>query len=62
MRFLAHWFSSMVKVPALSTASGGAADNFTREDITFKSAGLKLVGWRYVPNGLKASRRSGRSS
>jgi fermentation-respiration switch protein FrsA (DUF1100 family) len=53
MRALAHWFSSMLKISALPAQSGGANDNFTRKDITFKSAGLNLVGWLYVPSGLK---------
>ena len=49
-----HRFSSLVKFSALGAQSGGPAENFTRKDITFKSAGLNLKGWLYVPNGLKA--------
>jgi fermentation-respiration switch protein FrsA (DUF1100 family) len=57
MRFLTNLLSSMLQIPAVSSQSGGAADNFTRKDVTFKSAGLNLVGWLYVPNGLKAGEK-----
>jgi len=30
-----------------------AADNFNRQDITFTSVGKKLLGWLYVPSGMK---------
>ena len=54
MRRSIRWFWSMAAVVAFCAAqSGWSADNFTRQDITFKSAGLNLVGWLYVPNGLK---------
>jgi hypothetical protein len=53
-----RWFCSLAVMAALCIAQpAGAADNFTRQDITFKSAGLNLVGWLYVPNGLKAGEK-----
>jgi hypothetical protein len=58
MRSLIRWFSSLVSILVLCLAqSAGAADTFTRQDITFKSAGLTLVGWLYVPDGLKAGEK-----
>src|SRR3989441_7249735 len=37
--------------------SAGAEDSFSRKDISFKSAGLNLVGWLYVPDGLKTGEK-----
>ena len=33
--------------------SSAAANSFDRQDVTFTSVGKKLVGWLYVPNGMK---------
>ncbi len=30
-----------------------AADNFVRQDVTFTSVGKRLVGWLYVPKGMR---------
>src|SRR5262245_2080683 len=58
MRCFSRWFWSVVAVLAFCAApSVWSADNFTRQDITFKSAGLNLVGWLYVPNGLKSGEK-----
>ena len=57
MRYLTDWLSWLVKVPAAPAQSGGGADNFSRKDITFKSEGLNLVGWLYLPNGLKSGEK-----
>ena len=58
MRYLSRWFWSVIAVLAFCAAqSAWPADNFTRQDITFKSAGLNLVGWLYVPNGLKSGEK-----
>ena len=54
MRAIRHWLGLVFVALALLLAQGAiAADNFTRQDITFTSVGKKLVGWLYVPNGVK---------
>jgi hypothetical protein len=54
MRSTKRWFGLLAAAAGLSLAlSVAAADNFTRQNVTFKSVGLKLGGWLYVPNGLK---------
>ena len=55
MRCIIRWLWYVASVAAFCAATSvWSADNFTRQDITFKSAGLNLVGWLYVPNGLKS--------
>ena len=58
MRRFSRWFGSVAVVVAFCAAqSVWSADNFTRQDIIFKSSGLNLVGWLYVPNGLKSGEK-----
>ena len=35
----------------LLVCASWAADGFERRDVTFKSQGLNLAGWLYVPKG-----------
>lgn len=37
----------------LALSLGASAENFTRRDVTFRSEGLNLSAWYYVPKGLK---------
>lgn len=54
MLALRRWFYPLILASALLLAhAAGAADNFNRQDVTFASAGKKLVGWLYVPKGMK---------
>src|SRR3954453_9167018 len=47
------WRMLAAAIGLLLMVSNAAAQNFERRDVTFKSAGLKIVGWLYVPKGLK---------
>ncbi|MGH8678195.1 MAG: alpha/beta hydrolase [Burkholderiales bacterium] len=54
MRAINRWISMVLLITGLALAQAvSAADNFTRQDVTFASVGKKLVGWLYVPNGMK---------
>src|SRR5262245_3581591 len=54
MQTVKRWAGLLALVAGLSLAlSAAAADNFPRQHAPFKSAGLNLGGWLYVPNGLK---------
>src|SRR5437588_10070650 len=58
MRSRIHAFTVVVSLLALCVAhSAGAEDSFSRKDVSFKSAGLNLVGWLYVPDGLKTGEK-----
>ena len=46
-------FLLLVIAGFLLAQSAIAADNFNRQDVTFNSAGKKLVAWLYVPKGIK---------
>ncbi len=46
-------FGTLLCAAMLAMDMAIAADNFVREDITFMSAGKKLVGWLYLPDGMK---------
>ena len=37
----------------LALSLGASAENFTRRDVTFRSEGLNLSAWYYVPKGMK---------
>lgn len=46
--------SVVLFISALACAqAASAADNFSRQDVTFASVGKKLAAWLYIPNGLK---------
>jgi poly(3-hydroxybutyrate) depolymerase len=47
------WRALAAAIGLVLMLSNAAAQNFERRDVTFKSAGLKIVGWLYVPKGLK---------
>jgi uncharacterized protein len=47
------WRVLAAAIALLLILSNAAAQNFERRDVTFKSAGLNIVGWLYVPKGLK---------
>ncbi len=54
MQSIKRWCGLLAVIAGLAfTLPAAAADNFTRQNVTFKSAGLNLSGWLYVPNGLK---------
>ena len=54
MRAIRQWFCPLFLASALLLAQAAvAADNFNRQDVTFTSVGKKLVGWLYVPKGMK---------
>ena len=54
MNLATRWVSLLLFAAALAVSQiAAAADNFNRQDITFTSVGKKLVGWLYVPNGMK---------
>ena len=54
MQSIKRWLELLTAVVCLSfVLPATAADNFTRQDISIKSAGLNMAGWLYVPNGLK---------
>lgn len=46
-------FGTLLCAVMLATDIAVAADNFVRQDVVFNSVGKKLVGWLYVPNGMK---------
>lgn len=54
MKSIRRWLCPMFLASALLLAQAAvAADNFNRQDVTFTSVGKKLVGWLYVPKGMK---------
>lgn len=54
MNAIKHWLCPLLVASVLMLAQVAvAADGFNRQDVTFTSVGKKLVGWLYVPKGLK---------
>ena len=53
-----QWFGLLFLTSAMLFAQAAMAnDNFTRQDVTFNSVGKKLVGWLYVPKGMKTGEK-----
>jgi uncharacterized protein len=58
MRAIKQWFGLLFVASAMLFAQAAmAADNFTRQDVPFSNVGKKLVGWLYVPKGLKSGEK-----
>ena len=54
MRTFRPWLHALFFAAGLLLAQAAiSAANFERQDVTFTSVGKKLVGWLYVPAGLK---------
>src|SRR5260370_7051398 len=54
MHAIRQWLCPLFLASALLLVQEAvAADNFNRQDVTFTSVGKKLVGWLYVPKGMK---------
>lgn len=54
MQAWTKWLAALLIVAGVQAWQfAAAADNFARQDVRFASAGKKLVGWLYVPKGMK---------
>lgn len=54
MRTIKRWIYPLLLGAGLALAQTAVAeDNFARQDVTFASVGKKLVGWLYLPEGMK---------